>query len=79
MALYRLKKTSTLNALADRNENEPNTSKYPDRTAMIIRNSFELSQLDGEAMHEMEQEQQAQRMAGVAKEHAIRNIAKNGD
>ena len=37
-------------------------------------NSFELPQLDGEGMHEMEQ-QQAQQMAEVAKEHAIINLA----
>ena len=78
MASYGLKKKPTLNELADRIENEPNTIKYPDRTATIVRNSFELSQLDGEGMREMEQ-QQAQRMAEVAKENAIRNLAKNSD
>ena len=78
MASYGLKKKPTLNELADRIENEPNTIKYPDRTATIVRNSFELSQLDGEGMREMEQ-QQAQQMAEVAKENAIRNLAKNSD
>ena len=48
MASYGLKKKPTLNELADRIENEPNTIKYLDRTATIVRNSFELSQLDGE-------------------------------
>ena len=78
MASYGLKKKPTLNELADRIENEPNTIKYPDRTATIVRNSFELSQLDGEGMREMEQ-QQAQQMAEVAKENAIRSLAKNSD
>ena len=70
-----LKKKPTLNELADRIENAPNTIKYPDRTATTVRNSFELSQLDGEGMREMEQ-QQAQHMAEVAKENAS-NLAKN--
>ena len=78
MASYGLKKKPTLNELADRIENAPNTIKYPNRTATIVRNSFELSQLDGEGMREMEQ-QQAQQMAEVAKESAIRNLAKNSD
>ena len=76
MASYGLKKKPTLNDLADRIENEPNTIKYPDRTATTVRNSFELSQLDGEGMRQMEQ-QQAQQMAEVAKENAIRNLANN--
>ena len=78
MASYGLKKKPTLNELADRIENEPNTIKYPDRTATIVRNSFELSQLDGEGKREMEQ-QQAQHMAEVAKDNAIRNLAKHSD
>ena len=53
MAPYGLKKKPTLNELADRIENEPNPIKYPDRTATLIRKSFELSQLDGEGMREM--------------------------
>ena len=71
-------KEPTRNALPDRIENEPNPIPDPDRTATLRRNSFELSQLDGEGMREMEQ-QQAQQMAEVAKESAIRNLAKNSD
>ena len=78
MASYGLKKKPTLNELADRIENAPNTIKYPDRTATIVRNSFGMPQLDGEGMHEMEQ-QQAQQMAEVAKGNAIKNLAKNSD
>ena len=66
MASYGLKKKPTLNDLADIIENAPTTIKYPDRTATIVRNSFELSQLDGEGMRDME-EQQANQMAEVAK------------
>ena len=78
MSSYGLKKKPTLKVLADRIENEPNAIKYPDRTATLIRNSFALSQLDGEGLREMEH-QQAQPMAEVAKEHAIRHLAKNSD
>ena len=75
MATYGLKKKPTLKELITQIETEPNTIKYPDRTATCVRNSFELSQLDGEGMREMEQ-QQAHPMAEVAKENAIRNLAK---
>ena len=78
MAPYGLKKKPTLTEVITQIETEPNTIKYPDRTATLVRNSFELSQLDGEGMREMEQ-QQAQQMAEVAKENAIRNLAKNND
>ena len=78
MAPYGLKKKPTLTEVITQIETEPNTIKYPDRTATLVRNSFELSQLDGEGMREMEQ-QQAQQMAEVAKENAIRNLAKNSD
>ena len=66
MASYGLKKKPTLNELITQIETEHNTIKNPDRTATFVRNSFELSQLDGEGMREMEQ-QRAQQMAEVAK------------
>ena len=75
MAQYGLKKKPTLNELITNIETEPNTIKYPDRTATFVRHSFELSQLDGEGMREMEQ-QQTQHMAEAAEENAIRNLAK---
>ena len=75
MATYGLKKKPTLKELITQIETEPNTIKYPYRTATCVRNSFELSQLDGEGMREMEQ-QQSQQIAEVAKENAIRNLAK---
>ena len=78
METYGLKKKPTLKELITQIETEPNTIKYPDRTATFVRNSFELSQLDGEGMREMEQ-QQAQQMAEVAKENAIRNLSKHSD
>ena len=78
MTLYGLKKKPTLNAVVNEFETEPNPIKYPARTATIVRNSFELSQLDGERMREME-EQRARQMKEAAKEHAIRNLARNSD
>ena len=75
MALYGLKKTPTLNDVINEFETEPNPIKYPNRTATFVRRSFELAQLDGEGMREME-EQQARQMKEAAKEHAIRNLGK---
>ena len=78
MALYGLKKKPTLNDVINEFETEPNPIKYPHRTATFVRNSFVLSQLNGEGMREME-EQQARQMKEAAKEHAIRNLARNSD
>ena len=78
MTSYGVKKKQTLNELAASIENEPYTIEYTDRTATIVRNSFELPQLDGEGMREMKQ-QQAQQMAEAAQEIAIRNLANNSD
>ena len=78
MATYGWKKKPTLNELITQIETEPTTINYPDRTATCVRNSFELSQLHGEGMREMEQ-QQAQQMAEVAKENAIINLTNNSD
>ena len=78
MALYGLKKKPTSNDVINEFETEPNPIKYPDRTATWVRNSFELPQLDGERMREME-EQQARQMKEAAKEHAIRSLAKHRD
>ena len=78
MAMYGLKPKLTLNDVIHQFQTERNPIKYPDRTATFVRNSFELSQLDGEGMREME-EQQARQMAEVAKEHAIRDLARNSN
>ena len=74
MAPHGLKHKPTLNELTIQIETEPNTINYPERTATCVRNSFELSQLDGEGMREMEQ-QQAQQMAEVSTDNSIRNLA----
>ena len=74
MATYGLNKTHTLTELITQIEAGPNTVKYQDRAANCVRNSFELPQLDGEGMHEMEQ-QQAPQMAEAAKASAIIHLA----
>ena len=38
-------------------KNDKDKIKYPDRTAKQLRNTFELSQLDGVGMRIMEQQQ----------------------
>ena len=64
MAPYGLKQKPTLTEVTTQIETEPNTINYPDRTATLVRNSFELSQLDGEGMREMEQQQAQQNGRG---------------
>ena len=76
MAFYGLKKKPTYEEVIDYIENDPDKIKYPNRDAKFLRNSFELSQLDGMGMQIMEQ-QQLREMKELAKENAIRNLAKN--
>ena len=51
-----LHKRPTFNELVDTIQNDPFKIKYPDRLAKMLRNSFELSQLDGAGMDELEQQ-----------------------
>ena len=55
-----LRKIPTYNELVDYIEEDPDTIRYPDRTAKLLRNSLELSQLDGYGMQEMERQQMEQ-------------------
>ena len=71
-----LKKRLTYNEIVDYIEKDPDKIKYPDRWAKQIRNSFELSQLDGEGMREMEN-QQINQMKEQEKENILRTLAKN--
>ena len=52
--------------------------KFPDRYAKQIRNSFELSQLDGVGMMEHE-EHETQTMKETEKANALRKVARNAD
>lgn len=67
MVVCALKKTPTLNNVINCSITEPNPIKNPNSTATSVRHSIELSQLDGEGMREME-EQQARKMKEAAKE-----------
>ena len=52
-----LKRRQTYEEVIDQIENNNDQIKYPDRTAKQLRNTFELSQLDGVGMRLMEQQQ----------------------
>ena len=52
-----LKRRQTYEEVLDYIENNNDTIKYPDRTAKQLRNTFELSQLDGVGVRIMEQQQ----------------------
>ena len=51
-----LKRKPTYVEVVDYIERDPDRIKYPDRKAQIMRNSFELSQLDGLGLLEMDQQ-----------------------
>ena len=71
-----LKRRQTYEEVIDYIENDKDKIKYPDRTAKQLRNTFELSQLDGVGMQLMEQ-QQFREMKEREKEHLLRQIASN--
>ena len=52
-----LKQRKTFEEVIDYIQNDKTKIKYPDRTAKCVRNSFELSQLDGVGMMLMERQQ----------------------
>ena len=52
-----LKRRQTYEEVVDYIEDDKDKIKYPDRTAKQLRNTFELSQLDGVGMQLMEQQQ----------------------
>jgi hypothetical protein len=71
-----LKRRQTYEEVIDYIENDNDKIRYPDRTAKQLRNTFELSQLDGVGMQLMEQ-QQFREMKEREKEHLLRQIASN--
>ena len=52
-----LKRRQTYEEVIDYIENDKDKIEYPDRAAKQLRNTFELSQLDGVGMQIMEQQQ----------------------
>jgi hypothetical protein len=71
-----LKRRQTYEEVIDYIENDNDKIRYPDRTAEQLRNTFELSQLDGVGMQLMEQ-QQFREMKEREKEQLLRQIASN--
>lgn len=69
-----LKKKPTYNELVNYIEDDPDKIKFPDRTAKYLRNSFQLSQLDGYGMQEMEN-QQLQAMKQQMRDQEISRLA----
>ena len=69
-----LKHRQTYDEVIDYIENDKDKIQYPDRTAKQVRNTFELSHLDGVGMQLMEQ-QQFREMKEREKEHLLRHIA----
>ena len=71
-----LRDRPTYNELVDYIETTDDTIKMPDRRAKFIRNSFYLSQLDGEGMRRQE-EQERQREKEQERELLIRQFARD--
>jgi len=69
-----LKRRQTYEEVIDYIDNDQDKIRYPDRTAKQLRNTFELSQLDGVGMQLME-EQQMREMKEREKIHYLRQIA----
>jgi len=69
-----LKRRQTYEEVIGYIENDKDQSKYPDRTAKQLRNTFEFSQLDGVGMQLMDQ-QQFREMKEREKENLLRQIA----
>jgi hypothetical protein len=72
-----LRKRPTLEAIVDYLANGQETIKYPDRFAKFIRNHPYLTQLDGEGMMEM-QEQQENVWREQVREQRVRELAEAG-
>ena len=73
-----LRKRETYDEIIDYLQNDQEIIRYPDRFARRIREHPYLTQLDGEGMREME-EQQLQQMREQEKENRLREIAVQTD
>ena len=74
MVVVGLKKRDTFEEVVEYIKHSKDVIKFPDRYAKQIRNSFELSQLDGVGMMEHE-EHQLQIMKETEKANALRKVA----
>ena len=71
-----LKRRRTCEDVIDIIDNDKDKIRHPDRTAKQLRNTFELSQLDGVGMQLVEQ-QQFREIKEQEKENILRQIAAN--
>ena len=78
MVVIGLKKRDTFEEVVEYIKHSKDVIKFPDRYAKQIRNSFELSQLDGVGMMEHE-EHELQTMKETEKAHALRKVARNAN
>ena len=78
MVVIGLKKRDTFEEVVEYIKHPKDVIKFPDRYAKQIRNSFELSQLDGVGMMEHE-EHELQTVKETDKANALRKVARNAD
>ena len=73
-----LRRRQTFEEVIDYIEKDPDKVKYPNRAAKLLRNTFQLSQLDGMGQVLLEQ-QEAEEMKGKMKEHILQQLAVQND
>ena len=78
MVVIGLKKRDTFEEVVEYLKHPKDVIKFPDRYAKQIRNSFELSQLDGVGMMEHEQHE-LQTMKETEKANALKKVAMNNN
>ena len=69
-----LRRKQTYEEIIDYIQNDQDKIKYPDRTAKFIRNTFQLSQLDGMGQALLEQ-QETNEMAERVKDYQLKELA----
>ena len=69
-----LRRKQTYEEIIDYIQNDQDKIKYPDRTARFIRNTFQLSQLDGMGQALLEQ-QETNEMAERVKDYQLKELA----
>ena len=78
MVVIGLKKRDTFEEVVEYLKHPKDVIRFPDRYAKQIRNSFELSQLDGVGMMEHE-EHELQTMKETEKANALRKVARQAN
>ena len=69
-----LRRKQTYEEIIDYIENDPDKTQYPNRTATYLRNTFQLSQLDGMGQALLEQ-QEMNEMAERVKDYQLKELA----